>query len=133
MAGAYRTQNDLITETLKNLGVLSAGNAADPQDFGYVQEKVDPTIRMLAGLDICYIGDPDNIPGELFSALADCLAGECSSKFGSTPDDRRVLINKGLGGGTPECPDPGTGAGAKILRQINRGRPTYETARTVSY
>lgn len=127
MAGAYRTQNDLINEALKNLGVLSAGNAADPQDFGYVQEKVDPVIRMLAGLDICYIGDPDNIPGELFSALADVLADQCSSKFGSTPDDRDALNRKGLG--TP----PGTGAGAMILRQINRGRPTYETARTVSF
>lgn len=127
MAGAYRTQNDLINETLKNLGVLSAGNAADPQDFAYVQEKVDPVIRMLASLDVCYIGDPDNIPGELFSALADVLADQCSSKFGSTPDDRAALNQKGLG--TP----PGTGAGAMILRQINRGRPTYEVARMMQF
>lgn len=127
MPGAYRTQTDLVNETLKNLGVMAAGNSADPEDFNYVLEKVDPVIRMLAGIDVCYIGDTNNIPGELFSALADVMADQCSSKFGSTPEDRAALNAKGLG--TP----PGTGSGAMILRQINRGRPTYETLRTVSF
>lgn len=127
MTGAYRTQNDLVTQALKNLGVLSAGNAADPEDFNYVQENVDPMIRTLASLDICYIGDPDTIPGELFLPLADVLADLCSSKFGSTPDDRGSLNQKGMG------MPPGTGAGAMILRQINRGRPTYEPLRTQSF
>ena len=127
MAGAYKTQTDLVNETLKNLDVLAAGQAGDPLDVAYVTEKIDPVIRMLAALDICYIGDPDNIPGELFSALADVMADQCSSKFGSTPEDRAALSAKGLG--TP----PGTGAGAMILRQINRGRPTYETLRTYSF
>lgn len=131
MAGAYRTQIDLVNATLKNLGVLAAGNAADPEDFNAVNAKVDPMIRTLASLDICYIGDPNNISGELFLALADVLAGECSSDFGSTPDDRMMLINKGLGGaGNVQV---GAGAGAQILRQINRGRPTYETLRTQSF
>jgi hypothetical protein len=127
MPSPYRTQNDLVTETLKNLGVLAAGNAADPEDFNYVNEKVDPVIRMIAGLDICYIGNPDQIPGELFAALADVMAGECCSKFGSTPEDRAALTAKGLG--VP----PGTGAGAVILRQQSRGRPTYETARFLNF
>jgi hypothetical protein len=127
MPGAYKTQTDLVLQTLKNLGVLAAGNAADPEDDAFVRENIDPTIRTLASLDICYIGDPDNIPGELFLPLADVMADQCSSKFGSTPDDRAALSAKGLG-----IP-PGTGAGAMILRQINRGRPTYETLRTVSF
>ena len=131
MVSAYRTQIDLINETLKNLGVLTAGNAADPEDFNYVLEKVDPTIRMLAALDICYIGDSNTISGELFSALADVMAGECCSKFGSTADDRVALITKGLGG-VGNVP-VGAGAGAQILRQINRGRPTYEPLRTTSF
>src|ERR1051326_1602491 len=127
MPGAYKTQTDLVLQTLKNLGVLASGNAADPEDDAFVRENIDPTIRTLASLDICYIGDPDNIPGELFLPLADVMADQCSSKFGSTPDDRAALSAKGLG-----IP-PGTGAGAMILRQINRGRPTYETLRTVSF
>lgn len=132
MASPYRTQTDLINETLKNLGVLSAGNAADPEDFAYVKEKVDPVIRQLAGLDICYIGDPDNIPGELFDALANVMAGACCTKFGSTPDDRRALVANGLGGGDSGVP-VGAGSGAQILRQLNRGRPTYETLKTLSF
>jgi len=131
MVSAYRTQNDLITQTLKNLGVMSAGNAADPEDFAYVKENVDPTIRMLASLDICYIGDVETIPGELFSALANVLAGECADKFGSTTEDRISLKNNGLGG-AGNVP-VGAGSGAQILRQINRGRPTYETLRTMSF
>ena len=127
MAGAYRTQTDLINQALKNLGVLAAGNAADPEDFAFVEENVDPLIRTLASLDVCYIGDPDNIPGELFLPLADVLADACSSKFGSTAEDRAALAAKGLG--VPA----GTGAGAMMLRQINRGRPTYEPLRTHSF
>lgn len=127
MAGAYRTTTDLINQALKNLGVLAAGNAADPEDYATVSENVDPLIRTLASLDICYIGDPANIPGELFLPLADVLADVCSSKFGSTPDDRADLNRKGLG--TP----PGTGTAAMMLRQINRGRPTYEVLRTQSF
>jgi hypothetical protein len=127
MAGAYRTQTDLILQALKNLGVLSAGNAADPEDEEFVRENVDPMIRTLASLDICYIGDPDNISGELFLPLAAVLADMCASKFGSTAEDQAALNAKGLG--TP----PGTGAGALMLRQINRGRPTYETLRTQSF
>jgi hypothetical protein len=38
-----------------------------------------------------------------------------------------MLNSQGLG--TP----PGTGAGAMMLRQMNRGRPTYETLRTTSF
>ena len=83
MAGAYRTQTDLINQALKNLGVLAAGNAADPEDIGFVEENVDPMIRTLASLDICYIGDPDQIPGELFLPLAAVLADLSVSKFGS--------------------------------------------------
>lgn len=132
MSGAYKTQTDLVNETLKNLGVLSAGNAADPEDFNYVEEKVDPTIRLIGVLDIAYIGDIENIPGELFSPLADVLAGECASKFGSTLDDRIALTAKGLGGPPSQVPY-GAGAGAMALRQANRGRPTYEPLRTVFF
>ena len=127
MAGAYRTQADLINQALKNLGVLSAGNAADPEDDAFVRENVDPMIRMLASLDICYIGDPDSISGELFLPLAAVLADMCASRFGSSAEDQAALNAKGLG--TP----PGVGAGAMMLRQINRGRPTYETLRTQSF
>ena len=46
--GPYRTQDDLIREALKNLGVLAAGQSPDPEDYTYVQEKVDSVLRTLA-------------------------------------------------------------------------------------
>jgi hypothetical protein len=132
MAGAYKTQTDLVDQALKNMGVLAAGNAGDPEDVAYVTANVDPMIRTLASLDICYIGDPDNISGELFLPLADVLAGVCCDEFGSTADDRAALVAAGLGGPPSNVPY-GAGAGAQALRQINRGRPTYEPLRTQSF
>ena len=123
MAGAYRTQTDLVLEALANLGVLAAGQVPDVEDVQYVTEKLDAIFRMLAGLDICYIPDPNNIPGAFFSPLADIVAGDCATKFGSSPDDFAKLTQKGLG--VP----PGSGAAAMALKQITRGRPTFEPLR----
>lgn len=123
MAGAYRTQTDLVLEALANLGVLAAGQNPDVEDVQYVTEKLDAIFRMLAGLDICYIPDPNNIPGAFFSPLADIVAGDCATKFGSNPDDFAKLTQKGLG--VP----PGSGAAAMVLKQIMRGRPTFEPLR----
>lgn len=128
MAGQYRTANDLITEALANLGVLIAGQAPDPEDYQFVFEKLDPVLRKLNALEICWIPDSNNIPGAYFSDLADILAGECCTKFGVSSDDYTKLINKGLGG--VNGVDVGSGAAAKSLRQINRSRPTRETLQT---
>lgn len=119
----YRTSADLITEVLANLGVLSPGNPVDPEDYNYVLEKLDAIMRKLAGLDIVYVADVNSIPGAWFSDLADIVAGECSQKFGATPEDVVKLDAKGLGN------PPGTGSAAKSLKQMMRGRPTYERLR----
>src|SRR5271166_4911884 len=129
MSGQYRTSIDLVLEALANIGVLVAGQAANPEDFNYVNEKLDAIFRKLNALEICEIPDPNNIPGVWFSDLADIVAGEVATKFGVTADDYVKLINKGLGG--VQGVDVGSGAAAKSLRQINRGRYTGETL--VSY
>jgi hypothetical protein len=121
MAGQWRTTVDLVTEVLANLGVLSAGQPTDVEDYQYVAEKLDAIFRLLAGLEIVYIADANNIPGVYFSPLADIVAGETATKFGVTAQDLDMLISKGLG------KPPGTGAAALALKQITRGRPTYET------
>jgi hypothetical protein len=116
----FRTQDELINEALANLGVLSPGQPVDIEDFNYVAEKAPSVWRMLAALEICYVSDPQNIPGAWFSPLADILAGEVATKFGSNPDHYTVLIQRGLG--VP----PGAGAAALALKQMLMGRPTYE-------
>src|ERR1700761_8772215 len=97
MAGQYRTSTDLVTEALANLQVLAAGQPVDPEDFNYINEKLDAIMRKLAALEIVYVADVNNIPGAWFADLADIVAGECSSKFGSTAEDMASFISKGLG------------------------------------
>src|SRR5260370_582527 len=116
-SGQFRTQSDLVTEALANLGVLTSGQTLEVEDFNYVNEKLSAIFLTLEALEICSVNDPQNIPGEWFSSLADIVAGECATKFGVTPDDFVKLVNKGLGG--VQGVDVGMGAGAKTLRQIN--------------
>jgi hypothetical protein len=123
ISGRFRSQADLITETLARLGVLAVGQSQDPEDTAYVAALLDSTFRMLAGLEIVFVPDQNNIPGEWFSALADIVAGECATKFGSSPDDYAKLVKQGLG--QPK----GSGAGAMALKAITRGKPTYERLR----
>jgi len=89
-----------------------------------VQNKCDSVYRKLNALQICYVPDPNNIPGAWFSDLADILAGEVATKFGSNPDHYTMLIQRGLG------MPPGSGSAALSLKQITRGRPTYEILQT---
>jgi hypothetical protein len=124
----YRTSTDLITEALANLGDLASGQSIDVEDFNFVQEKLDSIFRKLAGLEVCYVADPNNIPGAWFSDLADIVAGECATKFGLTGQDLQNMINKGLGGagGVPVV----GGTAAQSLKIMTRGRPTGEILRT---
>jgi len=120
----YRTSRDLVLEALANLGVLVAGQNPDVEDYNYVNEKLDSIFQKLNALEICLVPDPDNIPGLWFSDLAAIVAGETAMKFGVTPDDFIKIVNAGLGG--VQGIDVGSGAAAKSLRQMNRGRPTGE-------
>lgn len=121
--GRFRSQTDLVTETLARLGVLAVGQSQDPDDTNYVLAMLDATLRKLAAMEIAYVPDPNGIPAEYFTDLADIMAGECATKFGSSPDDYGKLVKQGLG-----IP-PGTGAAAMSLKAITRGRPTYERLR----
>jgi hypothetical protein len=127
----FRTSADLIAEVLANLGVLSAGQSPEVEDFQAVSSKLDATFRKLAALEICYVPDEDNIQPEWFSDLADILAGESAVKFGVTNDDYVKLVNRGLGGagGVPI----GAGTAAMSLKIMQRGKPTYEILRTESF
>jgi len=118
-----RSSDDLVLETLASLGVLSPGQPVDPEDVAYVASKLDGIFRMLASLEIVYVGDPAHIPGEWFNPLADIVAGECAVKFGAKDQDYVRLKNNGLGG------VQGIDAAAKTLRAIMRNRPTGEQLR----
>jgi hypothetical protein len=128
----FLTSSDLVLETLGELGVLAAGQTVGPEDFTYVEVRVDPLFRTLAALEIVYVADPNSIPGEWFLPLVAILAGECATKFGGSPE----LKNAGLGGAVigGAIPVPvGAGAAAQSLKIMTRGRPTGEPLRTESF
>jgi hypothetical protein len=123
MPGAYRTQTDLVYAVLGNLGALAIGQIPNVEDVASINNSIDPILRELAGLDICYIADSNAIPGALLSPLADIIAGEVANGWGKTGDDFAQLIQRGLG--VP----PGSGSAAMAIKQIMRGRPTFEPLR----
>ena len=127
----FRTSNDLVVAVLANLGVLVAGQQPDVEDYNYVNVELDGIFRKLNELGICDVPDINNIPSVWFRDLTDIVAGECVTKFGQSAEEYVKLINKGLGG--VQGVDVGSGAAAKSLRQINRGRPTGETLVSTYY
>ena len=119
----YRTSSDLVLEALANLGVLAAGQTVAPEDFNFISSRLDAIFRKLAALEIVYVPDSQNIPGEWFVDLAAIVAGECASKFGAGPE----LVVSGLGA------PPGSGVAALSLKIMMRGRPTGEPLRVVCF
>jgi hypothetical protein len=125
-AGQYRTVNDLIDEALAKLGVKSAGQPTDPEDYNYVFSAYDGILRKLAGLEIITLSsyDTSSVPGAWFLDLASIIAGEVCQKFSYTGQDRTDMMNAGLGDGVTV--EIGGGAAAKSLKQITRLKPTLE-------
>lgn len=129
MAGNWRSQQDVVNGALARIGVLVAGQAADPSDFNYVNEEITSIFFKLKSLSICAIPDAQNIPAQWYNDLCDIVAGECATKFGVDNETFVKLKNAGLGG--VQGVDVGFGAAAKSLREINRGRPTFEVLQTL--
>lgn len=127
----YRTSSDLVLQVLADTGILAVGQGVDPEDFAVVNNNLDSIFRKLAGLEIVFVADPDNIPGQWFKDLAAIVAGECASDLGIVEPEFSMTVNKGLGGaGNVEI---GAGAAAKSLKIMQRGKPTYETQRIMNF
>jgi hypothetical protein len=119
----FRTSSDLVLKVLSNLGILAAGQTVAPEDFETVSGQLDSIFRMLGALEIVYVADPTQVPGEWFLPLADIVAGVVSTDFGAGPE----FVQRGLG------MPPGAGAAAIMLKIMTRGRPTGEPQRTHSF
>lgn len=123
MPGAFRTQADLVNAVIGNLGGLAIGQTPNVEDVANISAEIDSMLRMLAGLEICYVADANAVPGAIFSPLADIIAGELANEWGKSGDEFTQLISRGLG------MPPGSGSGAMAIKQIMRGRPTFEPLR----
>jgi len=127
----YRSSSDLVLQVLTNLNILSVGEPVDVEDFNKVNVQLDSLFRKLAGLEICFVADPANIPGAWFFDLADIVAGELASGFNFVGEELNQKINKGLGGAAGI--EVGAGSAAKSLKIMSRGKPTYEPQRIMNY
>lgn len=127
----FRSSSDVVLKALQVLGVLAVGQPVDPEDFSVVNDNLDSIYRKLAGLEIVFVSDPDNIPGAWFADLADIVAGENASAFGLVGQEFIDKVNKGLGGAAGV--EIGAGTAAQSLKIMARGRPTYEPLRFVNY
>lgn len=127
----FRTSSDLVLGALGELGVFSPGQAVSPEDFATINNDLDSILRKLGGLEIVYVADQNNIPGEWFMDLVLILAGEKASAFGAVGQELDTFINRGLGGSG--AVPVGAGAAAQSLKVMLRGRPTGEPQRTESF
>ena len=127
----YRTSADLTLRALTKLGVVSAGQPVSPEDVSTIATELDSLFRKLGALEIVYVADPNNIPGEWFEDLAAIVAGENAEYFGAGGQELDTFVNRGLGG-AGQVP-VGAGAAAQSLRIQLRGRPTGEILKTTSY
>lgn len=127
----FRSASEVVLAVLKRANVLAVGQPVDPEDYALVNDNLEAIYRKLAGLEIAYVSDRDNVPGEWFSDIVDIIAGECASDLGISGQDLSDLVSKGLGGLGGIA--VGEGAAAKSLKVITRGRPTYEIFRMTCF
>lgn len=127
----FRTSSDLVLGVLGKLGIFSPGQSVSPEDFATISNNLDSIFRKLAGNEIVYVADPNNIPGEWFMDLILIVTGEMAEDFGAVGQELDTFINRGLGGSG--AVPVGAGAAAQSLKIMLRGRPTGEPLRTESF
>ena len=115
-----RTPSDLAEKILEKLGVVPAGSAPQEEDVAQILLNLPTLFEELAGREIVYVGDPDNIPEVYFLSLAKIGAYEFRDEFGIQEQDAALL-------------KIANDEAISNLKVITRGRPTYEPLKTVSF
>jgi hypothetical protein len=117
---AVRTQADLIQQILENLQIVPQGQAPEQDDVDRVEKNLPSLLSELAGREILYVPDIENIDDTIFLSLAKIAAYELRRTFGTTGELEATL--RGM-----------NQEGIDNIRVIRRGRPTYEPVKTLSY
>lgn len=117
---ATRTQADLVTKILEKLTIVPEGQEPEIEDTARVQVNLPAVLSSLAAREIVYVSDANNIPDQWFMDLAKICAYEMRDEFGVTGE---------LLGALKLASDEGV----SNIKVMTRGRPTYETLKTISY
>jgi hypothetical protein len=117
---ATRTSADLVTKILEKLFVVPEGQAPEVEDTARVELNLPSVLAELAAREIVYVTDPQNIPDAWFLSVAKICAYEMRDEFGLT------------GEALAAC-KLASDEGISNLKTMLRGRPTYETLKTLSF
>lgn len=94
-----KTRAELIERALFNMGVLAVGQTIQPEDVAKMDGYVDPTVDLLAGLQIYYVQDAGSagptggdIDDAIFFPLADYLAMKAAVGFNLAGDAKLTAL-----------------------------------------
>lgn len=90
-----KSREELVNRALEELGVIAAGQAAEPEDAILIDREIEPILSDLATRQVYHWGDPDNIDDDAFVHLAVLLANSRARSFGTVPDERVRLMAEG--------------------------------------
>ena len=116
----YKSRLDVETKALDILGMLTVGQPPETEDLLKVDSNWEPLLDLLAGRDIVYVGDLDNVPPAMFLPLATCLANASKMAVGVNAEEYPRLAAEAV-------------EAEAQLRQIMHGRPTYQPFRMESF
>lgn len=96
-----KSKLQLYNRVLEVLQVKASGNPASAEDIDLVEAALQPLLAELNEIDIVFVGvDPTDrtsadIEDKVFHPLADVLADEVATSFGSPrSNDRQTLLNR---------------------------------------
>lgn len=116
----FKTLTDLTVQTLKELGVLPDGQTPQIEDTAAISGDIPALLEELAGREIVFVPDLDNIPGPWFMSIAKILAYELRNGYGIVGDEAASLKQ-------------GNDDAILKLKIMLRGRPTGEALRTLYF
>lgn len=114
---SFKTKSDLIEQVLEGLGVLGEGQTASIEQIERVDTSTQPILDDMAGQEIYYLNDVNNIPSQAFKGICAIVAWGCRTKFGVTGDDLVALKSA-------------YDEGVISLKRQSYGRPTYAALKT---
>lgn len=115
-----RTRADLVLKALDVLGISAVGQTVDADTQKIITDDIETVLKTLAARELVYIPNSDQIPDEVFLQTAICLADANKQNFGLQQDELdklNALVVQAEG----------------QLREITRGRPTFERLRAEYY
>lgn len=124
-----KTRQQMVHRALTKLGHLPAGQEAQAEDYGRVDENLESIFAELTARQIFYVGDYDSYDEESFEPLADYLAGSMGDDFAKPANWQEVKKTSAINRLEIIAAPSGTGEPLKTDPMLRAG--TYWPNRTI--